>query len=166
MDSGRTSPPAVVLIAAGAAIVVAALLFVGVALSVVFAVHAVSHPGDIIGVLVWPSFLVDILIVALSLGYLAGARRLRRGDPRGLRQVALGSGAARTVAAVLVATDGLVHGYPVPIPALAVSIGLAALFFGLAWLPTRGAGRDWLDAQRSPVAQPEPSTLDTPAGPP
>ena len=149
----NSSRPAVVRIAAVAAIVVAALLFVGVALSIVFAVYAVSHPADIIGVLVWPSFVVDILLVALALGYLAGARRLSRGDPRGLQQVALGSAAASTVAAVFVATDGLVHGYPVHIVALAVSIGLAALFFGLAWLPTRGAGRTWLDAQRSPTRQ-------------
>src|SRR5262245_3729998 len=138
MDSSR---PAVVRIAAGAAIVVVALLFVGAALSIVFAVYAMSHPDSIIGVLVWVSFVVDVLIVALALGYLAGARRLRRGDPRGLRQIALGSAVACTVGTVFVATDGLVHGYPVDLAALAVSIGLAALFLGLALLPSRGAGR-------------------------
>jgi hypothetical protein len=132
-----TSRSAVVRIAAGAAFVVAAILFVSVGLSIVFAVYAVSHPNDIMGVLVWLSFGLDIPIVALALGFVAGAQRLRRGDPRRLWQVCLGSGTACVVAAVIVSVQALVRGSPVDAVTLSGLLGSAVVLFVLAWLPTR-----------------------------
>ena|SRR5690242_5117506 len=143
----RSPRPAVVRIAAAVAL---ALALVVVAGEVIWVVDTTRLADPEFAVLdFWPYLVIVVaLLLALPVSLVDGARRLLRGEPATLQVIGIVFGAGCTAWTGLVLVFQLRSEQPVDVGWLAVTGALALAFFGLAWLPSRGAGRTWLETHR------------------
>ena len=139
--------PAVVRIAAAAALALALVVAAGEVSWFIASTQPADPEFPVLDF--WPYLVVvAALLLALPVALVHGARRLLRGDPATLQAVGIVFGAGFAAWTVLVLAFQLPSRHPVDLGSLAATGTLAVAFFGLAWLPSRGAGRTWLETHR------------------